>query len=217
MVFPAINEEKVMIPGAAGGLESLVLAPGVMGRGSQVTIVCHPHSLMGGAMTNKVVHTVARARRDLSQGVVRFNFRGVGASEGSFDEGAGEQEDLLAVIDWVRDRWSPSSLLLAGFSFGAFVAAAACAKAVNRGDPVEHLLLLAPAVVNYSFDELLEFPCPLTLVYGTADEVVDHKAIEHWFEQVCSDKQVYRLDQASHFFHGRLTELKRILMEDGRS
>ena len=205
------SEESVTIEGPVGQLQSLVMA--LTADRSVVTIVCHPHPLFGGTMNNKVVHTLVRARRYLGHGVVRFNFRGVGASEGQYDEGQGEQQDLLAVCRWVQQQWQPQHIALAGFSFGAYVAAATCHQACEAGFPINHLLLVAPAVENYSFDQLLQFQPPMGLIYGDADEVVEPTAIKHWFESVTSAKQQFCLPGASHFFHGRLTELKQIVQQ----
>jgi alpha/beta superfamily hydrolase len=212
--FPE-TETPIVIQGPQGDLQAIATCPQNAEDGpGNVTIVCHPHSLMGGTMNNKVVHTVARARRDCGHRVVRFNFRGVEKSQGQYDDGIGEQGDLLAVIDWVRQVRPNDALWLAGFSFGSFVAASACSKVIERGDPVPHLLLIAPAVVNYSFDALTRFDCPMTLIYGDEDEVVDSAEIRQWYERVESEKRVYCLSGAGHFFHGRLTEVKNILLED---
>jgi len=212
MTFP-VGESKIMIPGPEGDLQAITTCPEhADNHKGNVTIVCHPHSLMGGTMNNKVVHTVARARRDLGHRVVRFNFRGVEKSEGTYAEGIGEQADLLAVIDWVRSQRPNDDIHLAGFSFGAFVSASTCQQAVGRGDPICDLLLIAPAVVNYPFDTLLQFPCPLTMIYGDADEVVDSNEIRAWGEKVESQKSIHCLNDAGHFFHGRLVEVKDLLL-----
>jgi hypothetical protein len=168
---------------------------------------------MGGTMNNKVVHTVARARRDMGHRVVRFNFRGVEQSAGEYSEGIGEQDDLLAVIDWVRSVRPDDRIWLAGFSFGSFVAAGCCGKAISRRDPVAHLLLIAPAVVNYDFAALTRFDCPLAIIYGDADEVVDATEIASWSQTISSPAQVFCLPGAGHFFHGRLNEVKAIVQE----
>lgn len=210
--FPT-EEQRVHLQGPAGELQAVLTPPNpAVNEAGIVSIVCHPHSLMGGTMDNKVVHTVARARRDCGHRVVRFNFRGVAGSAGEFDHGIGESDDLLAVVDWVRRVRPDDRIWLAGFSFGSFVAARTCARALEAGAPVDHLLLIAPAVVNYSFDALQSFPVPLQLIYGDADEVVDPEAIQHWFDQVSSTKSVTCLPGAGHFFHGRLTEVKDSVM-----
>ena len=212
--FPA-DEQRLDLNGPEGILKAIAASPKNAGNEPGiVTIVCHPHSLMGGTMDNKVVHTVARARRDCGQRTLRFNFRGVAGSDGEFAHGIGESDDLLAVIDWVRQARPRDRIWLAGFSFGSFVAARTCAMALERGDPVDHLLLIAPAVVNYGFDELTAFPVPVHLIYGDADEVVDPLEIRQWVDSVSSAKTVDCLSGAGHFFHGRLTELKDIVQRE---
>lgn len=209
--FPP-DEQLIHLQGPCGRLEAIAAAPAAsQPEAGVVSIICHPHSLMGGTMNNKVVHTVARARRDNGQRAVRFNFRSVGDSEGEFDHGIGESDDLLAVIDWVRQVRPADRIWLAGFSFGSFVAARTCARALELGAPVDRLLLIAPAVVNYAFDELTQFPVPLTMIYGDADEVVDPHEIARWFDRVRSEKTLHCFSGAGHFFHGRLTELKSVL------
>lgn len=214
--FPE-KETRLIVPGAIGGLEAIA-TPGKQISGDQreydansveqVAIVCHPHSLMGGSMNNKVVHTVARTHRDRGHPVVRFNFRGVGESEGEYDAGIGEGDDLLAVMAWIKHCFPAAQIWLAGFSFGSFVAANALAEAINRGYAVKHLLLIAPATENYPFDRLTEFSVPLAMIYGDQDEVVDPQSIQAWFETVESGKASQCLHGAGHFFHGRLPDLK---------
>ena len=214
MVFTP-GDSALTIPGPVGDLQAIVTCSETSANDRQnVSIVCHPHSLMGGTMNNKVVHTVARARRDLGHVVVRFNFRGVEKSEGAYADGIGEQDDLLAVLAWVTRQMLEAKLHLAGFSFGAFVSAATCQRAIEQDFPIEDLLLVAPAVVNYPFDKLTQFSCPLTLIYGDADEVVDSDEIKSWYQQVSSTKQVHCLAGAGHFFHGRLVEVKKLLLND---
>lgn len=209
--FPA-GESPITLQGPQGNLQAITTcSKKAEETGTNVTIVCHPHSLMGGTMNNKVVHTVARARRDLGHRVVRFNFRGVEKSEGAYSDGVGEQDDLLAVIDWVRQVRPDDRIHLAGFSFGAYVSAATCQRALERGDPIGHLLLIAPAVENYPFQALRAFGCPLQVIYGDSDEVVDSTAMARWAESVQSAREIECLAGAGHFFHGRLTDVKHIL------
>lgn len=209
--FPE-SESRIELAGPAGALEAIVTPARSDGAASGVTIVCHPHSLQGGTMTNKVVHTIARARRDLGHHVVRFNFRGVGASAGEYDEGVGEQQDLAAVVLWARQACPALPVWIAGFSFGGYVAAGAVGT--EQLGNIAHLLLVAPAVTRYAFDALTTFPCPLTVVYGDQDEVVESTAIGAWAEQVSSPVRVVLFEGAGHFFHGRLTELKSLLEQD---
>ena len=112
---------RVTIPGPAGDIEAVVETPEGAAPAA-FAVVCHPHPLFGGTLDNKVVHTLARTFQELGAPTIRFNFRGVGRSAGSFANGAGESEDASAVIEWGRARWPGASLWLAGFSFGGAIA-----------------------------------------------------------------------------------------------
>ncbi|PIE41490.1 MAG: alpha/beta hydrolase [Gammaproteobacteria bacterium] len=214
--FPG-KEIRLFIPGPQGQLQAIATPARQVGgehagtsknSRENVAIVCHPHSLMGGTMNNKVVHTVARAHRDAGHHVVRFNFRGVEQSEGEYAHGVGETDDVLAVLAWVKALLPNANIWLAGFSFGSFVVARTLRLALDEGYNIHHLLLIAPAVENYAFYELTEFGVPMAMVYGDADEVVNPVRIAEWFETVTTDKRLSTLAGAGHFFHGRLTDLK---------
>lgn len=191
--------------GPAGRLEvRLTLPPTV--RPGQVAVVCHPHPLFGGTMDNKVVTTTVRAYKELGLPVVSFNFRGVGASAGIHDHGRGEVDDLLAVVDWAVAQTGAQALYLAGFSFGSYIAAAAVGRLPLA---LKQLLLLAPPVHHYPFDQLL-LPASQTLVIqGDADEVVPASQVLAWSERM--QIETVRLPGCSHFFHGRLVELRQII------
>ncbi len=208
--FPE-GEGRFFINGVCGPLQASTMAPssapGVDEPGV-VVVVCHPHPLMGGTMNNKVVHTIARCHRDLGHRVVRFNFRGVEKSEGEYAEGIGEVDDLMAVLHWLKSVRPNDCIVLAGFSFGSYVAARALQLALKGGVPVVSLLLVAPAVVNYDFENFTAFDVPLGVIVGDSDEVVDPSSIYQWFDSVTTEKQKVVLEGAGHFFHGQLTELK---------
>lgn len=210
--FPEFPQQEayLMIPGAVGDIEVI----GTPGKGvscnnsvKRVAVVCHPHPLYGGTMANKVVHTLARVYRDQGLCVVRFNFRGVGRSGGEHAQGIGESDDLLAVLEWVKHCFPQADVWLAGFSFGSFVAANTLKSALAQGYSIPHLLLVAPAVVNYSFSDMLSFDVPMTMIYGDADEVVDANEIKMWFDRVASEKSMACMEGGSHFFHKRLVDL----------
>ncbi len=135
-------------------------------------VVCHPHPLGGGTLDNKVVHTVARTMQELGLPALRFNFRGVGASAGTFDDGIGETDDAQAVIDWGRERWPQAALWLAGFSFGAYVAL----RVSERRRP-QRLITVAPPVQRFQLAALRVPDCPWLIVQGDADEIVDCGAV----------------------------------------
>ncbi|HHO69014.1 MAG TPA: alpha/beta hydrolase [Gammaproteobacteria bacterium] len=197
---------KETIDGPAGPLELVVDTPA--GPPRALAIVCHPHPLYGGSLDNKVVHQMARTFTELGAVAVRFNFRGVGASAGSFDEGRGETDDLLAVADWARGRWSGLPLWLAGFSFGAWVAL--------RAAPVLHpdwLVTVAPPVNLYDVPAPADPGLRWLLVQGSADDVVPADAVSEWVQRLQQPPETVLLEGAGHFFHGRLNALRQVLAE----
>ena len=199
--------EKIIIAGAAGEIEARLET--ATDRGGDFAVVCHPHPLHGGSMENKVAHTAARALAGAGMPVARFNFRGVGGSDGVFDSGAGEQDDLAAVVAWARRRFPGRGPVLAGFSFGAYVAAAQ-ARALSA----RRLITIAPPVTMYDFTAM-ENAMPWLVVMGDADEVVPVAAARRWlraWRRAPPDSRPgLRRDEwlagAGHFFHGRLPEL----------
>lgn len=200
--------EPASIAGPAGNLEALVET--LPGAGAQaVGVICHPHPLHGGTMTNKVVHMLARAFNELGAVAVRFNFRGVGRSEGAYDEGRGETEDALAVLDWAALRWPARELWLAGFSFGGAVAIRA---AVQRD--VKRLVTVAPAIRRVAVDVSTAAPtCPWLVVQGDQDDLVDARDTAQWIERLPARPQLALLAGADHFFHGRLNDLRREVLD----
>lgn len=159
-------------------------------------------------MHNKVVHTLARAFTDLGLRTVRFNFRGVGVSEGGFAHGTGETDDLLAVLAWVRARRPDDAIWLAGFSFGAYVALRAAAAF-----PVAQLVAVAPAVHLYDFDGFATPRGPWLLIQGAADEVVPPAQVLAWARAIQPAPDVVELPDVGHFFHQRLNDLRSVVVE----
>ncbi len=213
--FPE-GESRFFIDGECGQLQVSTMAPSNapgVGEPGIVVVVCHPHPLMGGTMNNKVVHTIARCHRDLGHRVVRFNFRGVEKSEGEYAEGIGEADDLMAVLGWLKSVRPGDRIILAGFSFGSYVATRVLQLALKDGFSVVSLLLVAPAVVNYDFENFTAFDVPLGVIVGDSDEVVDPSSIYQWFDSVTTEKQKVVLEGAGHFFHGQLTELKGLVAQ----
>ncbi len=192
--------EAVVIDGPAGALETLAEAPESPGG---VAVICHPHPLHGGTMTNKVAHTLARVFNDVAYVAVRFNFRGVGASDGHFDEGRGETADALAVRAWAEQRWPALPVWLAGFSFGSFVALRAANEQLPAG-----LVSVALPVQRFDTGELSQPACPWFIVLGGEDELVDADAVVAWVDGLEPGPELAVLDDADHFFHGRLRELR---------
>lgn len=196
-----------MIEGPAGGLEVVVEQP-TQGATRGLAVVAHPHPLMGGTMDNKVVHTLVRAF--VSQGwvAVRFNFRGVGASEASWGEGVGEVDDLLAVV--AHHRTDPAlqqaPLALAGFSFGGYVAASAAARLEAQGQRVRPLVLVSPATSKFTVPTV---PPDTLVVQGELDDVVPLPSILDWARP--QGLPVAVVPGAGHFFHGQLGVLKHLV------
>lgn len=196
--------EKVVFTGPGGALEGVIEAPDEP-RG--VAVVCHPHPLYQGTMTNKVAHTVARVFNDLGIAALRFNFRGVGASEGVYDEGRGETDDALAVADYAQRRWPGVPLWFGGFSFGAFVAL----RAANVRAPAG-LVTVAIPVQRFDVSDLAQPQCPWVIVQGDQDELVDVDAVVEWVDGLEPGPELVVLSGVDHFFHGRLRELRDTLV-----
>jgi alpha/beta superfamily hydrolase len=190
------------IEGPAGALEVLLEDPQTSAHVG-FAVVCHPHPLFGGTMHNKVVHTVARACQQFGMPTLRFNFRGIGASRGSYDEGRGELEDALAVIEWGRQRWPGAALTLAGFSFGAMIALGAAARSLPS-----KLICVAPAVSRPEFGGVERVTCPWLIVQGDADELVDIRDVRAFAARFDPAPKLTVMHGGEHFFHGRLSELR---------
>ena len=162
-------------------------------------------------MDNKVVHTLARSFEELGLATVRFNFRGVGASGGTFDDGIGETEDTRAVCAWARDRWQPRELWLAGFSFGAYVAIRLASSAGSGLPRIGRLISVAPPVQRFALPASLQVDCPWLIVQGDQDDLVDVHAVRRWSAERVPAPRLVVLAGVDHFFHGHLHELKDIL------
>lgn len=206
-VLPCVGE-AVRIPGPAGILEAVTACPPVGAPMRAVGVVCHPHPLYGGSLQNKVVHYLSQAMNALGVGTVRFNFRGVGASEGAYDKGVGETDDLLAVLNWARLQRPDHDVWLAGFSFGAYVALRAAARW-----PVSRLLTVAPPVNFFDFDVIARPACPWLLVQGDRDEVVPCNAVLDWARGLTPPPDILCMADVGHFFHGKLNVLRDRLLE----
>ncbi len=201
------KESKLLLPGVVGNLEAVLcngVANATLSELQGLAIICHPHPQQGGSMDNKVVNTLMRTYRDLGIHALRFNFRGVGESDGVFDNAVGELDDALSVIQWAKAHRPDSPLLLAGFSFGSSIAARASYLVKN----LAHLTLVAPPLERYDFDREGAFNSPVCVVQGDKDERVNAQAVYQWLESLHSGKELICYPEAGHFFHGYLTRLK---------
>jgi len=154
-------------------------------------------------MENKVVTTLARALRDAGVATLRFNFRGVGGSAGAYDQGAGEIADADAVASWGAQHWPGKTLIIAGFSFGAYVA---LRLALQR--TTARLITVAPAIEFINAHKIGTPACPWLIVQGDADDVVNPKAVIAWAASLSPAPRLVVLPGVGHFFHGRLQELR---------
>lgn len=195
------HTQRHSIAGPSGAIECAIDAPAGTPRG--VAVVCHPHPQHGGTMDNKVVQTLARAFTQLGYTAVRFNFRGVGGSAGTWAQGPGEIDDALAVIAALRAPEQP--LVLAGFSFGAYVASNAAQRL--GGDTVERLVLVGPAASRF---DMAAVPQGTLVIHGEADDVVPLAAVFDWARPQALPVTV--IPGAGHFFHGQLPLLKSLVV-----
>ena len=199
--FPAADG-ALLLPGPAGAIELACALPAAGARAG-VAIIAHPHPLQGGTMHNKVVTMLERSMLELGLATVRFNFRGVGASEGVHDDGIGETDDLVAIAAWLASARPGDAIWLAGFSFGSYVVL----RAAPRVHPGQ-LVLVAPPVGRWNFDGIAPPSCPWLIVQGEEDEVVDAKAVFAWARDLAPAVQLIRMPETGHFFHRRLVDLR---------
>ena len=201
------ESSRFLIKGPSGAIEVAVDLPGEL-KTNITAVICHPHPLYQGTMDNKVVSMSASAFRALGMPSVRFNYRGVGKSEGSYGEGIGETEDLYALLDWLQTV-RPGPIWLAGFSFGGYVAYRAAA---NRSEVTE-LLTIAPGITRFDMQGLSEPTIPWVVIQGEADEVIEPSAVYAWLDSVKAPRTLYKLPAVGHFFHGQLVTLKDLIIK----
>ena len=189
----------LQIDGPVGAIDVALNDPGSGRRG--IALIAHPHPLQGGTRDNKVVTTLARAFFSLHYCAARPNFRGVGASAGVYDQGIGETDDLVAVVEQLRKRLGDLPILLAGFSFGAFVQ-----TRVVRRITAERLALIAPAVNRFDAEAVA---ADTLVVHGDADDVVPLAAVLDWARP--QNLPIVVIPGGEPFFHGRLGQLQKIV------
>jgi uncharacterized protein len=192
-----------LIDGPAGKIEVDISDPGAGANGQRraIALIAHPHPLMGGTKDNKVVTTLARTFSALGYVALRPNFRGVGATEGTHDEGRGETDDLVALADYARTRFPGLPLTCAGFSFGAFVQT----HVAQRVAP-EQLILVAPAVNRFKTETVA---AGTLVIHGELDDVVPLAAVLEWARP--QNLPIVVVPGGEHFFHGRLNVLQQIV------
>jgi len=208
-----MSGERVFIAGAVGKIEVVIDRPTGNARGRihdaarGVALIAHPHPLHGGTSDNKVVQTLAKTFVELGYVSLRPSFRGVGASEGVHDEGRGETEDMLRVAAYARENFGDLPLVLAGFSFGAFVQT----RLAKRLEP-ERMVLVGPAVGRFPAETV---PADTIVIHGELDETVPLAAVFDWARP--QELPIVVIPGADHFFHRRLHLIKSIVKNQWRS
>jgi hypothetical protein len=205
-MMPVCDEQKTLITTPSGRLELVMSCPQLAKTPEAIpyAVICHPHPLYGGTMDNKVVYTLSKTLNALGAGTVRFNFRGVGKSSGKYADGEGETQDLQAVVTWLNAEYAPRQLWIAGYSFGGYIALRG-----HQSLKAERLLLVAPAVER--FTDMPNVEIPTLIIQGLQDEVLSVEAVTTWAQQQAPYCQLVEIDQADHFFHRQLNELRSII------
>jgi alpha/beta superfamily hydrolase len=201
------GEHPLFVTGPTGQIEAILTVP-ENAKEEYIAILGHPHSLQGGTMNNKVVTTMMRAFKELGIPSIRFNFRGVGQSGGTYDAGLGESEDMLYLARLCREEKPEIQFFFAGFSFGSYVAYRAAAQFPNC-----LLITIAPAVNHCDYNQFKTPPDPWVVIQGDEDEVVPSQMVLDFAAQQSPPLPVVRFPDTGHFFHGKLLELKSTLIE----
>jgi alpha/beta superfamily hydrolase len=203
-----VRLQSLVVPGPAGAIETLHQSDPAR-EPNVAVLLCHPHPLHGGTMHNKVVHRAASTFVEMGAAVVRFNFRGVGKSEGAHDNGRGETDDARAMWRWMSERHPNARRWVSGFSFGSWVAA----HLATYEHHCERMILIAPPVTSRDFSILDRSPVPKHVVQGTRDELCPAPDLEASFAGWAEPKQVVWVPGATHFFDKQLAELAKALRE----
>lgn len=205
-IWQAGQSTGLTLAGPAGALEAWLETPTEFAQPEGVALICHPHPQFGGSMTNKVVHSLARSALGAGLAALRFNFRGVGASEGEYADGVGETEDALAALAWLQTERPQAQWVLAGFSFGAAVALRVSAQQTSA-----QLVTIAPPLKYFEHSDIPRPLSPWLLVHGDADDVVDCAETQASLTAAGLTPEHHVLSDAGHFFHGRLHDLRDIV------
>ena len=201
--------QKFFIDGPAGKLEAVLAEPDAV-RPAGIAVIAHPHPLHGGTMDSKIVHTLFKVFPELGFITVKFNFRGVGKSDGAYDKGVGEVEDVLAVVGAIRSQFAAGlddlPLLLAGFSFGGAIQA----HAAQQLNP-QKLVMVAPSVERLKAPPVAGHAASTLIIHGDRDDVVPLQSVLDWAAP--QELPVVVIPGAEHFFHGRLHILRRVVLD----
>ena len=206
--MPSSVERPVReIPGAVGQLEVLFDLP--QGEPRVAVVLAHPLPTEGGTFHTKMVFQAAKGLARAGCAVLRFNFRGVGRSAGTFDRGEGEQDDFRAAVDYMSKKYPALEIWAAGGSFGAYVAMTAGAA----DDRVKALIGIAPPVNRYDFSTVAASPKPKFIVHPEEDELIPLKAVRELYARMAEPKEMVVIDRANHLFEGQAGEVGDALEE----
>jgi alpha/beta superfamily hydrolase len=201
-----IHSHKFYLDGHVGKMQCLLDLPDAEPRG--IALVAHPHPLYGGTMENKVAQTLARTFVNLGYAAARFNFRGVGESEGVHDDGRGEVDDMALMYAHMRERYPDLPVTLTGFSFGTFVQAQFQQRLAAEGRPAERLVLVGTAAGKWPMPEV---PKDTILIHGELDDTITLKEVLDWARPL--DIPVTVIPGADHFFHRKLSHIKNLVAQ----
>jgi len=202
-----INKEvEIFITGNAGQLQARYCE---VDHAKAILLLCHPDPTQEGSMLNKVISTAHRTARDAQITTLRFNYRGVMQSSGMHDMNGGEIDDAKCCLNWLRAKHPNMPIILAGFSFGGFVAASLALRLSSQNIGINHLIMIAPAVGRLGF--IKELPCFTDIIAPTADEILNPADLTTWARHLSSPHNLIAIDECGHFFHGKLIELKSVL------
>jgi uncharacterized protein len=207
----AINQVlHVNIPTSIGHLEGILKPETEEVAPKFISIICHPHPLGGGTMHNKVVFKVAQALQMQNIPALRFNFRGVGHSSGSYDEGRGEMDDVYYALEFMSRRYPGVPVIMGGFSFGSYVGL----RVAAADDRVHAMIGLGVPQRLFDAGETLQ-DCfkPKLFIHGTADELAPYDLMAQWFENVAAPKRLITLEGADHFFKDCLPEVQTLVTD----
>lgn len=200
------NSHKFYLTGNAGKMECLLDLPETVPRG--IALVAHPHPLYGGTMENKVAQTLARTFVALGYATARFNFRGVGESEGVHDDGRGEVDDMAVMMAYMQGQYPGLPVALAGFSFGTFVQAQFQQRLIAEGRPAERLALVGTAAGKWPMPPV---PQDTILIHGELDDTITLAQVFDWARPL--DIPVIVIPGADHFFHRKLGHIKNLIIQ----
>lgn len=203
------TEEIVLfINGPAGKLEALYCE---QEQAKGIVLLCHPHPLYAGTMQNKVITTLQRIARDNNYTTLRFNFRGVGKSEGSYGEWQGEIADAMAVYQYIQQKHPELPVTVMGFSFGACIASCLAHQLEQQGGILKQLIMIAPPIEMFNLDGRVPSQSPLLIIQPDADEVINPQQVYQWEQSLTREHTLLSVPECSHFFHGKLTDLKELI------